>query len=197
MGKLVAVVGSAVHSGRTRIAVDIAVAAAVAHDGDVDADVIDLAQQRVSILDGRALDDYADDTVDVINRVGEADMFILASPVYRGTYTGAFKNLLDHVPLEALEGKVVGLIATGATLHHYLAIDLQFRALLAWFNAHVLPGFVYLDGSAYSDGKVSDPTRLSSLKELGETLVIVSERLRGVPARPPCLTREVVEARGP
>ena len=195
MGKLVAVVGSAVHSGKTRLAVDMAVAAAVSHDRNITVDVIDLAQQRVSILDGRNLDDYADDTVDVINKVGQGDMFILASPIYRGTYTGALKNLLDHVPLEALEGKVIGLIATGATLHHYLAIDLQFRALLAWFNVHVLPGFVYLDSGAYSDGEVSDPTRRRSLMELGETLVIVSKKLRGVPARPPCLTREVLEAR--
>jgi NAD(P)H-dependent FMN reductase len=194
MANLVAIVGSAVHSGKTRRAVDVAVAAAVAHDPEVNADLIDLACERVGILDGRPLENYEDDTATVINRVKQGDMFLLASPIYRGTYTGAFKNLLDHIPLVALEGKTVGLIATGATLHHYLAIDHQFRGLLAWFNVHVMPGFVYLDGSAYSDGEVVDPIRLRALEELGETLVTVSKKIRGVPPRPPCLTREVMEA---
>jgi len=193
--KLVAIIGSAVHSGKTRKAVEIAVAAAVAHDSNVKTDVIDLALQRVSILDGRPLDHYEDDTHEVIDRVGHGTMFLLASPIYRGTYTGALKNLLDHLPLEALEGKTVGLIATAATPHHYLAIDHQFRGLLAWFNAHVLPGSVYLDSSAFSNGELVDPSRLDHLKELGETLVTVSERLRGVPAKPPCLTRELMETR--
>lgn len=193
--KLVAIVGSAVRSGKTRKAVDIAVSAASGFNPNVDAEIIDLAEQRVGILDGRPLDHYEDNTVEVIDQIAKADALLLASPIYRGTYTGALKNLLDHLPLESLEGKAIGLIATGATQHHYLAVDHQFRGLLAWFNAFVLPGFVYLDSSAFADGEIVDPSRLGALKELGETLVTFSEKIRGVPARPPCLIRELMEAR--
>lgn len=183
------------HSGKTRKAVDLAVAAAVAHNPSINAEVIDLAQQRVGILDGRPLDHYEDSTIEVIDKISQGNMFLVASPIYRGTYTGALKNLLDHLPLEALEGKAVGLIATGATPHHYLAIDHQFRGLLAWFNAYILPGSVYLESGAFSNGDLVDPSRLSALKELGETLVNFSERISGLPAKPPCLTRELMGAR--
>lgn len=193
--KLVAIVGSAVHSGKTRKAVDMAVGAAVEREQRLEVDIIDLSQQRVSILDGRPPEQYEDDTVDVIDRIKLGTMFLLASPMYRGTYTGAFKNLMDHVPLEAFEGKVVGLLATGATFHHYLAIDYQFRGLLAWSNAYILPGSVYLDNTAYSDGELVDVDGIAHLKQLGKSLVIVSSRLQDVPPEPPCLTRQAMGMR--
>lgn len=192
--KLVAIVGSAVHSGKTRKAVELAAAAAVRHEPGLEVDIIDLAQQRVGILDGRAPEDYLDDTIGVLDTIKEGSAFLLGSPVYRGTYTGALKNLLDHIPLEALEGKAVGLIATGATLHHYLAIDHQFRGLLAWFNAYVLPGSVYLDGRAFSGGELVDENGIANLEQLGQALVAVSTRLRDVPPKPPCLTRQAMNA---
>ena len=48
---------------------------------------------------------------------------ILASPVYRGSFTAALKNLLDHLPIEPLAAKPVGIVAMGATSHHYLGMD--------------------------------------------------------------------------
>ena len=47
----------------------------------------------------------------------------------------ALKNLLDHVPVEGLMGKACGVVAMGASDHHYLAIDTQIRPVLAWFSA--------------------------------------------------------------
>ena len=92
--------------------------------------------------------------------------------------------------MNALEGKVVGLIATGATLHHYMSIDFQLRSLLAWFNAFLLPGSVYLDHGAYAQGVLTDAKSIASLEQLGESLVTVGARLRGVEPKPQCLARE-------
>jgi len=40
---------------------------------------------------------------------------LLATPIYRGSLTGALKNLLDHVPVSALRGTPVALVAMGAS----------------------------------------------------------------------------------
>jgi NAD(P)H-dependent FMN reductase len=191
--KLVAVVGSAVPSGKTRAAIEVIVRAAAECDPAFESDIIDLSRERVSLLDGRALDKYEDQTASVIGRISHGDVFVLGSPIYRGAYTGAFKNLLDLVPLEALEGKVVGIVATGASADHYLAIDYQFRGLLAWFNAYVLPGSVYLDNDAYTAGKVTGQQALTYLDQLAKSLVAVAGRLVGIPALPPSLTRRVMQ----
>jgi NAD(P)H-dependent FMN reductase len=193
--KLVAIIGSAVHSGKTRTAAEMAVSGAIASDPNTTVDIVDLAQHRVSVLDGRPPEAYEDDTVNVIARVGSGTVFLIATPIYRGTYTGALKNLIDHLPLETFENKAVGLLATGATVHHYLAIDYQFRGLMAWFNAYVLPGCVYLDSAAFSGGELANEVSIAQLKQLGNSLVTLANRLDGVQATPPCLTRQMMGAR--
>src|SRR5271155_609093 len=123
---------------------------------DFETDLINLADCRIAFADGRPPDKYEDDTGSVVARVGKADAVILASPVYRGSYTGALKNLLDHLPIEALAGKPVGIVAMGATNHHYLGVDWHLRDVLAWFGAVIVPTSVYLSSADFVEGNLSD-----------------------------------------
>jgi NAD(P)H-dependent FMN reductase len=68
----------------------------------------------------RPLDRLGDDSARVVGQLAAADAMLPESPVYRGSFTGALKNLLDLTPVEALRSKPVGIVAMGATLHHYL-----------------------------------------------------------------------------
>ena len=181
--KLIGLIGSAVASGRTRKAVEHACAAAAAKDAGVSYELIDVAEKRVSILDGRRPDEYEDDTAEVIRTLESGNAFIMGSPVYRGTYTGAFKNLLDHAPLNAFEGKAVGLVATGATPHHYLAIDHEMRAVLAWFNAWLVPGSVYVDSKSYQDGALHEEVQ-EYLRQLGEAVLDLHRHVADMSAGP-------------
>ena len=84
------------------------------------------------------------------------------TPIFRATFTGALKNLLDLVPVEGLMGKLCGLLAMGASDHHYLAVDTQLRPVLAWFGAHPVPGGVYLQSRQFQEGKLTRRGSLSS-----------------------------------
>ncbi|XNM58781.1 NAD(P)H-dependent oxidoreductase [Escherichia coli] len=53
----------------------------------------------------------------------QADGLIVATPVYKATYSGALKTLLDLLPERALQGKVVLPLATGGVVAHLLAVD--------------------------------------------------------------------------
>ncbi len=185
--KLLGISGSMTKSGRTRTAVQFALDAALGRFPEVEIELLDLREWKVAMLDGRALSDYADDTPGVVEKVQRADCFLIGSPIYRGTYTGALKNLLDHVPVEALMGKVVGLIATGATAHHYLAIDHELRAVMAWFNAYVAPGSVYVENAHYREQELVDERVREHLRQLGEGVIMLARKLQGTPAEPPPL----------
>lgn len=190
--KLIAILGSAVSSGKTKNAIQIACQAADIYlDKNIDIEIIDLSEKEISILDGRKIEEYNDDTEQVVKSILSGDVFLIGTPVYRGTYTGALKNLLDHIPLSALENKPVGLIATGATTHHYLIIDHDLRGVLAWFNAYALPGSVYLESCDFKNNEVINKSQLNRLKELGITLVDFYSRLDGLIAKPNCLTKEM------
>ncbi len=187
--KLLGISGSATKSGRTRAAVQLALDSARHILPELDTQLVDLCEWKVSLFDGRPLAEYTDDTQGVVEMIQHADCFLIGSPIYRGTYTGALKNLLDHVPLEALMGKVVGLIATGATAHHYLAIDHELRALMAYFNAYVLPGSVYIEQAQFREQDVVDSQALQHLYQLGQSVVQAAKVLRGVVPSPPPLAQ--------
>jgi len=47
-------------------------------------------------------------------------------------------------------------VAMGATAHHYLGVDWQLRAVLAWFGARVVATSVYLESAHFRDGALTD-----------------------------------------
>ncbi|MDT3381892.1 NAD(P)H-dependent oxidoreductase [Labrys neptuniae] len=88
---------------------------------------------------------------EVIDAVESADLLVVASPIYRASYTGALKHLFDLVDYRALEGRPVLVAATGGTPLHALAMDHQFRPLFAFFKAITLPTTVYALEGDFAD----------------------------------------------
>jgi FMN reductase len=74
-----------------------------------------------------------------IKSIEDADFLLVASPVYRGSYTGLFKHLFDLVHHEALQDVPVLLAATGGSDRHALVIDHQLRPLFSFFQSLTLP----------------------------------------------------------
>jgi len=182
--KLVAVVGSVTPPGRLNQAIGLTLEMAAAQP-DCSASLVNLADHRISFADGRPLERFSDDTARVVGAIAQADAVLLASPVYRASFTGALKNLLDLTPVEALRAKPVGIVAMGATLHHYLGVDWQLRAVLAWFGALVVPTSVYLESSHFQDGKLADPGGRAALTDLVTALIAMTGYSRDQAGPPP------------
>ena len=167
---LLAIHGTVTRPGRLYQAIQAALSG-VEGEGAPSVEILHLGDYRISFADGRPLPDYDDDTQAVVEQVVAADMYLIATPVFRASFTGALKNLLDHVPVEGLQGKACGLIGMGATDHHYLSVDTQLRPVLAWFGAHVVPGMVYLQSRHFQDGQLSDPRAIADLQSLAQSVV--------------------------
>jgi FMN reductase len=157
--RVVGILGSVTPPGRLNRALAAALEAARELDPSIYTDLIDLGEYRIGFADGRPLDQLEDDTAGVVKRVQDATGVIFASPVYRGSFTGVLKNLLDLLPIEALQGKPCGILAMGASQHHYLGVDWHLRAVLAWFGALVAPTSVYLTSADFSEGEISGTAR--------------------------------------
>lgn len=185
---LLGIAGSLTKGGSTRTVIDCALQAAAARLPDLTTDVIDLRHVSLSFCDGRALSDYPDDTPRVVERIQAADAYLIGTPIYRGSYTGALKNLLDHVPVEAMMGKVAGLVATAATDHHYLGIDQELRPVLMWFNLHLVPGSVYVRSNQFQDGQIADEQVRDHLRQLGEGVVALCQSVQASAEGPPPLS---------
>ena len=77
-------------------------------------------------------------------QVAEASGIIIATPIYKASYTGSLKALLDILPQTALRGKTLLPIATGGTMAHLLAIEYAFKPLLAVLGASDIQQGVYI-----------------------------------------------------
>lgn len=167
--KAVVITGAVTPPGRLAAA---AHAAAEACRGQgIDVHEVNLATTPLPFADGRPDADYDAATRDMVAQVTEADVVLLCSPVYRATYPGALKNLLDLLPLSALRDTVVGIVVVGAAPHHYLGVDLALRSVLAWFGALAAPTSVYLLGRDFMDGRPS----AEAVQELGELAVALHD----------------------
>ncbi len=153
--KLLGILGSVTPPGRLLTATRWALDHASASQAGLETQLINLADKRIAFADGRPPEQLGDDTAAVIRDTQNADGVIIASPVYRGSITGSLKNLLDHLPVEALASKPVGIIAMGATDHHFLGVDWHLRDILAWFGAIVVPSSAYLASSDFAEGKLT------------------------------------------
>lgn len=95
---------------------------------------------------------------EVAEQMAGADAVVLGSPVYRARATAALRGLLESTQrgmwgetTAPLQGTACALVLTGASLHHFLAVD-ELRAVLAsFFAAQVLSPGLYLQHADFAD----------------------------------------------
>jgi FMN reductase len=114
--------------------------------------LLDLTDLPADALLGRRRDAAVEAAV---ARVVAAPAVVLGTPVYRASYTGQLKAFLDLFPPDALRGRAVGLIATGASPAHALAVDHGLRPLVASLGGLTAAVALYV-----VDGAFPDKTRL-------------------------------------
>lgn len=107
---------------------------------------------------GPALLDWSSPEVAVlVDQVGAADLVVVASPTYKGTYTGLLKLFLDRFDGgTGLRGLAVPLLV-GASAAHALAPEVFLRPVLTELGATVpgrglfVPQERHADPEAYAD----------------------------------------------
>jgi FMN reductase len=144
------ILGSTTPPGRMHRAIDGAIERAAARG--TTADLIDLGTLDLGFANGTPPADLDDDTAATIAAIESAKAVIFATPIYRGSLSGSLKNLIDLTPVPALQAKVVGIVAMGASDHHFLGAERHLRDVLTFFGAVVMPVAVYLNGTDFTDG---------------------------------------------
>lgn len=78
-------------------------------------------------------------------QLATADGLLIATPVYKASFSGALKTLLDLLPERALEHKVVLPLATAGSIGHMLAIDYALKPVLNALKAQEVLQGVFAD----------------------------------------------------
>jgi FMN reductase len=117
-------------------------------------DVVELAEVTgVSYSSDRVAAVRPDETA--LDRVRDARVLIVATPSYKGTYTGLLKLFLDRLPHRALEGVVALPVAVAGSDAHAEATAADLSRLLRELGAQV-PGQLALLESQLNDPDIAD-----------------------------------------
>lgn len=113
----------------------------------------------------------------VLSDILAADVLVVGSPTYKGSYTGLFKHFFDLIEPSALRGKPVLLTATGGGERHALIVEHQLRPLFGFFEAFTLPTAVYATDKDFTDGMLSsEPISKRAAQAVDEAGILVSGR---------------------
>jgi FMN reductase len=160
--KLVAISAGESATSRTRALVEPVVNE---HKGTL----IDLSELSADGLLGRTQDE---DVARAVATAAASDVLIVATPVYRATYTGAMKAFFDRFEPGALKGTAVVLVATAIVAEHYLSLDTGGRSLVASLEGCTVPTIVYATRDDFEDGRPTEAIleKLRSAVKEAETI---------------------------
>lgn len=80
---------------------------------------------------------------EAVAAVARASVVVLATPIYKASYSGLLKIFLDVLPQDGLKGKTVWTLATGGSLAHLLALDYSLLPVLSSLGARSHADSVY------------------------------------------------------
>ena len=155
MGLHVVALSGSLRSTSTTGALLDGILAELARHLDIDGRVIELHPIAIDLAIALTQGEASDAVLDAQRAVTAADLLVVATPVYRGSYTGLFKEFVDLLHQDALEGTPVLLAAGGGSDQHSLVIDHELRPLFAFFRADTLPVGVYARSADFSSGRIT------------------------------------------
>lgn len=104
------------------------------------------------MLPARRLDELAPEARYVVGQIVAADILVVGSPTFKGSYTGLFKHVFDLLDPASLRGKPIILSATGGGERHSLMVEHQMRPLFGFFEALAMPTAIYACDKDFADG---------------------------------------------
>lgn len=114
--------------------------------------IFDLVDLGPSMSAAGRLEDLDSKARALAERIQQADILVVGSPIYKASYAGMFKHFFDLLPPESLRDKLVCLTATGGSQRHALAIEQHMRPLFAFFCAVSLPTVIFASDDDFDDG---------------------------------------------
>ena len=168
-----------------------------------------LNQQGVEVVSYQVRDFPAEDLlharfdspkiIDLLQQIENADGLVIATPVYKASFSGALKTVLDLLPERALSHKVVLPIATGGSIAHMLAVDYALKPVLSALKAQEMLHGIFAEDSQIAYGESGAPAQLVPVLEqrMNESLEQFYSALarRPKPLDPSILNERLVTAR--
>jgi azobenzene reductase len=173
--KVISIVGSPRPNSRTA-AGDAAVRQALMARGAA-CRVWNLGRQPLPLLDPDADEDVDGPAARLVAAVRQADAVVLASPIYHNSFSGHLKVALDHLGMDDVGGRAVGLVSHGGA-RSTQAVD-QLRIVVRSLHGVAVNTQLCTDEADFGDGpRLIDPAAVDRAGRLADELLAFATMLR-------------------
>jgi len=114
--------------------------------------------------------------------IESADIILAGSPVYKGSYTGLFKYVIDLVDQYALVDVPVVIVATGGSERHQLVVDHQLRPLFSFFQAATNPLGIYAHTTEFDKYEISSPALRARIARASDRALLAARSIQSLRA---------------
>lgn len=106
-----------------------------------------------------------------LQEVQDAQVVLVATPIYKASYSGLLKAFLDLLPQDGLRHKTVLPLATGGSPAHLLALDYTLKPVLGALGArHILDSVYATDAQFDTDAVLGRSPQAEVLERLARAL---------------------------
>ncbi|MCY1217400.1 FMN reductase (NADPH) [compost metagenome] len=152
--KVVAVTGSTFRPSRTLVLTQ-AIVSELGQHLPIQSHLIELGDIARTVGGALSRKELPETVEHELRAIESADLLVVATPVYRGTYPGQFKHLFDLIDQHALIDTPVLLAATGGSERHALVLDHQLRPLFSFFQSLTLPIGIYASEADFDNYQIT------------------------------------------
>lgn len=142
---------------------------------EVELEYVDLMDLELPMCDGGAAYGHPQ-VVELNKKVEAADGFLVSTPIYNYSSNGAIKNVIDLTGNDWKDKFVGFLAAAGGSLSYMAPMELA-NSLMLNSRCHILPRYVYTDGSAFVNGEISNADIDLRIEQLVKEFVIFGKRM--------------------
>ena len=137
---------------------------------------IDLREVPLPLCDGACT--YSDPNARRLVELGKAaSAVVIAAPVYNFGVSAATKNLVELTG-RSWSGKVVAMLLAAGGQGSYMSAMGLANSLMLDFRCLIIPRFVYADGDAFDEERITDPEVERRVAELVRETHRVARALR-------------------
>ena len=150
MPKIIGVSGNITAPSRTLSLVE-AVVSKASQKFHSPGDVIDISRLTADLGPTVSFNQFPPALTQAYDKLHQADIIVIGTPVYKASYTGLLKHFFDLVDPKKLSGKVAILVATGGSDHHALVLESHLRSLASFFGLYTVPTTIYARDVEFTD----------------------------------------------
>ncbi|CAK6481089.1 NAD(P)H-dependent FAD/FMN reductase (plasmid) [Peribacillus frigoritolerans] len=147
-------------------------------DPSMETEHLNLKEFDIQFCDGRDTGDYNEDTKQIINLISNADLYIIVTPIFHGTYSGVLKNLFDLISPQVMKNKVIGFTAVGGNYKHYLMVENQLKPIAGYFGAHVAPSYVFVHNEDFKNNYIANQDILDQITDFSRDIINMKKFLQ-------------------